>query len=361
MTERESLYESILSELRTAELFDTAVTPGCLKRVPTNCTEFMESADKDRILRLLNCDEKYKNGVASDYERFAEWERRIPTCVGNGVAELYRAEKVLLEIGEISDPREAWRKGNERLLTYDFPSLPRCIAIRNIVTDFIASAYMEESGSMTYDELSARTLTAAESLADHESQGVHIVLDLAELPYQKPDPYHASLALQRIFCGEKNNCEEESILSAQLLIDLLLGLRKKGTYAVTLHLRGKSKGELLAYLSEHRLLPPSVRLGLYLDDSIEKLSEELLALRDEAEVLPELILRPTDFGCRLSERLLTLADAYPLSGLRFGGVQTDSSALAAAHTLFCEAFAALLSALCDTEETARAVVHAFLK
>ena len=352
MRELDRKAERLLSYMKTIAVADFAVALEALEAVPTNNIEFLKSSDKIRLFQIMNCDEKYKNGSASDFELYTEWERIMPLCAGHGTAELYWAEKALLGIDPAWEPREAWQRGAEAVKSYPKPSLPDRIDLNRIVSDFVIS---NPDIPVKYSDLIAEVYSAADRVKDKKT---HVILDLRSLPYSKPDPYHAEQALEQLTCGEKNNKEALSLLLSQLLIDLLIGLKKQAERSVVLHARGAQVSELVAYLTAHRLLPGELRIGVCLEEP-ERCMAAIGGGTSDTRILPELLLRPSDFGCELARQLRRLAHVYPLGGMRFGGVETDSYAFAASHALFCQAFASVLAELCETEEQAKALIDEF--
>lgn len=320
---------------------------------PTNLTEYLLSYDKVQLMQRMNSDEKYRNGQASDFELFEEWERIMPLCPGYGSAELYREEKQILEIATETDPREAWKRGNETLQKCANTPVKNGLNLNQFVSDFIKS---NSHSSLVYETLVSTVSTALFAM---KSDACHVISDLPDQDYTKPDPYHAALALRDIKRDEKNNIDLPSVLLSQVLIDLLLSAKKQGKVPVILHLRGRCARELVDYLADHRLLPQETRIGVSLRGMSAELSNWSTATSWNARILPELILSPADFGCALVSRLCALADAYPLGGIRFGGVQTDSAALVACHRVFCRSFAMALATLCDTEEQAILALQRF--
>ena len=158
----------------------------------------------------------------------------------------------------------------------------------------------------------------------------HLRMDANALSYARPDRYHASLALQRAFRGEKINQEESFVLQFQLLIEALLYLKRKKIRAV-LHIDKRDSSlceQMVAYLKENSLMEGEIRVSLYLDER----SFAWLALcrwsGEDLLVLPELVLSPAELGAPLTAALRDLATVYPIGGVRFGRVLTDSESLA---------------------------------
>ena len=354
MKEHTQLAIRLYEHMKAMPIADFAATSAPRELVPTNLTEYLLSSDKMRLVRLMNCDEKYRNGQASDFELFQEWERIMPLCPGYGAAELYGEEKRFLGIESISDPREAWKKGNETVCALS--EMPDCRKGIHLNQEVMKIAKSNFPSSIDYTKLSTEIVSSFLAL---QSNVFHVIADFGEQEYSKPDPYHAALAFRDIICDEKNNIKIPSILLAQLLIDLLLAAKKQGKATVVLHLRGRCAWELLLYLAEHRLLPEEARMGLYLNENVAEFSKWFMSVALDCRILPELILAPSDFGCSLVSRLCTLAESYPLGGIRFGGVQTDSAAVAACHDAFDRSFATALATLCQTEAQAMNVMHVF--
>jgi len=319
--------------------------------------ELLQSSDKMMKIHLLGCDEKYKNGTASDYETFAEWERIMPLCVGTGTAALYVEEKRILGIDTAATPREAWQTVTEQpLLQEDLVTL---YAVSdqtvNIVSELSNIVRRKEKSPLSYTEIFASLSEIIQEKKARKNKELHFIFDCNFDFFEAPNRYRAEQILQEKKYVENFNKNEKFLLSAQLLIDLIL-VAKQEALTPILHLRrwrtAEQLREFLDYLAAHRLLVGELRIGTLLDTDFKFLTVLCESLCDRISVHPELILLPSDFGTDIAQRLRSLASVYPLGGLRFGGIDTDAPLFWAGHRLFKEQLARLLSELCDTEEQA---------
>ena len=318
--------------------------------VPTNITELLRNSDKIKLMDLLGCDEKYKNGQASDFEWFAEWERILPLCPGHGMAAIYEEEKKLLGIDLPETTAERWRKGNAHLPESVSPIDPSIVCLD-------LNRFVSESITECADYPALRD-AALRYIKNGKNREMHLFLTLSDSIFLRPSPYLANRVFDQVKSDEKWNSKEGALLFAQLLIDLSLAARKAEIRTVP-HLWAATSYEkvLLSYLSEHRLLEGEVRLRAY----TEGMTDELLSLCGsrgaEFFVLPEPVFRPADLGASLIQTLRALGTRYPLGGLRFGGVETDAPLFHACHRLIAWA----LIDLCPTEQSASAVALSFFK
>lgn len=82
------LYESYIKDLPAVDL-RTALSPGILSRRTafSNISElwFCEGSYRQKMFTLAGCEEKYTLGKASDYEKFKEFCRILPSFIGNPI------------------------------------------------------------------------------------------------------------------------------------------------------------------------------------------------------------------------------------------------------------------------------------
>ena len=284
------------------------------KKTPNTVTELLRNCEKDVTMTLLGCDEKYNNGLASDYEWLAEWERILPLCAGTGAAVLYEEELRLLELPH-GTPAELWQVGNAKLT--EKTSVSPTDRNRFDVGEFLSNSIMNSVD--TPDGYPTLLLAAKEGLNLDETKEIHVFIDVESATLPTVSPHHAHRAWDTLNSAEKFNKESESILRLQLLIDLLLEAKKQKKRGI-LHVRGVGTEALLAYLSAHRLVPDETRVGIDLNTPREWTVTLCRAYRGT----PELWLVPSDFGMDLSARLTRFFSVYPIGGVRFGGALTDS-------------------------------------
>lgn len=319
-------------------IWDFAATPRQFKTVPSNITELLKSSDKIKVMQYLDCDEKYKNGTASDYEWFAEWERVTEYCPAYGSVALYRAEKEFLGIGDVSSLQEAWKLGGEAVQAWH-PMPTFCLDTNKILSDFTNESKQEGKLLSEYEAVSRLLVRSALSI---ENKELYLVFDASKTIFCPPNPYLSRQIWQKQICGEKNNAEETFVLRAQATIDLLLAARRAGR-PVCLCLRGENEAArqaeyaFLSYLADHRLLPKEVRVGVGLSEDWQSVLALWERYGEKTKIFPALVLLPTDFGRSLPNRLGVLAEQVPLGAVCFGGVRTDSPLYSVAYPLFFRA------------------------
>jgi|GEM_PF-3830885 len=308
------------------------------------------SEDKREAMKLLLCDEKYYNNCASDFEVLSEWERVLPLCTGMGSVALYEKQLSFLGINERSCQNicDFWREGNQKLTgnksSYFTKKYNELLENQGIDV-FDAMLNITKQKKDKHQSFLACVEELCGSLPDLTEKGAVLRFDATALSYARPDRYHAELFWERTLCGEKLKFEEQFILKIQTLIEVLLFLKEQ-KIPVTLHLRTSDSSlreQTVAYLQSYRLMVGELRFCISLDEPIRDVL--LLCARSDAElrILPELLLRPSDFGACLETSLSALIASFPIGGLRYGGLATDSFSMAlAARELFYQAVDRLL-------------------
>ncbi len=318
-------------------------------RVTTNIGELLRNDDKIKVMRLLGCEEKYINGACSDYEFFAEWERVVPLCAGTGAAVVYGEERVLLGLSETDSPADAWRGGNDFLAEHvsDFKKKEKISPILDL--NRIVSDFAKRSGR-AFSKYDALRQEFCDILIAEKSNPIHSTVFLTSFEFQRPDPYHASLFLEKRN-AEKWNDEKEAVLLLQLLIDGLTITKKyKKDLVLHLHTREDAVADAaISYLLDRSLTEGQIRLGVS-----SRIDPEALVSRMDRwggkQVTPELVLNVGDLDEGLEDRLYDLFCVYPAGGLRFGGILTDAPLIEAYHRSFDRRFRAALARFCLKEE-----------
>ena len=309
----------------------------------TNVGELLRCQDKLAVMRLLGCEKKYLDGSCSDYEFFAEWDRLAPLCTGTGVFAVYREEKRLLGIEEGGTLHDRWRAGNRQVEIMKSEELGKeetfMVSINEAVSNII-----NECGENLPDYRTASSLICEKLTVEKDNiMSVSVFLDSNE--YNRPDPYHASKIWENCDAEKWNECDRV-ILLGQFLIDGLIAL-KKCNKKVVLHLHAAEPvvaDALLSYLLSRSLIEGTVRLGISTFTDPASLSARMEPFAGWG-VSPELVLRVADLDEGLEERLYALFSAYPVGGVRFGGILTDSPLTDAYHISFDQRFRATLARL----------------
>lgn len=313
-----------------------------IKREPSNVTEALGRETLLKNIRRLNCDEKYKNDSASDFEILSEWIRLLPLCAGTAEAVIWQESLAVLGLDQCSEPTEIWRRGNEIVLTENKP-WNGAFADRVDWCQFVSKNI--ERKKECGPELSDISSYLNQSIIFNKDKDIPIVFDASGLCFERPNPHLASMVLLKIIRDEKINSTEAFSLCSQLLIEFLLSHRDKGGF--TLHFVDcEAARSLIAYLRDRRLWKGEIRLGIFLTANAEcwvDFCDEINNSEGDLRVQPEVVLRLSDLGCDLENSLRCLISRYPFGGLRFGGVLTDSPLLAvAARRIFLNTLSDLL-------------------
>ena len=296
------------------------------------------SEDKQEAMKFLGCDEKYNNCHASDFEILAEWERILPFCAGMGSVALYQKQLSLLGLDERKKHKDIcdfWRDGNQKLdkkTSLYFAKKYQEIVKKQGIDVFESMMNISRENETSnprflngFEELCERILSALE-------HGAVLRFDTSELSYARPDRYHAELFWQKLLRGEKLNEEETFVLRLQVLIEVLLCLKERKIPAI-LHFASSNsvlREQTISYLQSRHLMAGEIRFAISLGEPAETFSPLCRQSNAELRILPELLLRPSDFGTSLVPSLQRLMAEFPIGGLRYGGLVTDSFSMALA-------------------------------
>ncbi|MBQ2999433.1 MAG: hypothetical protein IJD64_03130 [Clostridia bacterium] len=316
------------------------------------------SEDKREAMKLLGCDEKYDNDRASDFEMLAEWERLLPFCAGMGSVALYQKQLSLLGLSERENGQnicDFWRAGNEKLnadlLPYFTNKYKEFIENQGIdVFELITNIVKKDVAKhLSFLDVVGDICQNVSSASEH---GAVLRFDAFGLSYLRPDRYHAELFWKKLVCDEKLNEEEMFVLRFQTLIEVLLFLKEKKIPSTLRFLANHSllREQTISYLQNHHLMLGEIRFGVSLSESVSTLLPLCRLSNTELRILPELLLRPSEFGMSLVPSLRRWMAEFPISALRYGGLLTDSFSMAlAAREVVYETLASILLDLkiCD--------------
>ena len=320
---------------------DRMATPKIDPSRSENISELFMDSSKINVMRLLNCDEKYKKEKAADFELLREWERCLPLCQGNGAAAIYEAETRWLGVEDMA-LSDRWTVGCERLRDMDLSeySAPTDqLRIDRFVSDFVKGS-ADEAEPLT--SLIERMGAVAEASKDKD---FHLILPLSEAPLLRPNLHAAEQILKREISGEKCNGSERSLLLLQSLISLVRLIGEKKKFVLHIYAEGAYDPvfDAIEYLGDRKLFEGEIYVGVFLDTAVRAHSElcRLFAERSDGRQLTlhtELILTVADFADDLSDRLAGLFRLYPRKGICFGGVLTDSPAYFVADRIALDAW-----------------------
>ena len=171
-----------------------------------------------------------------------------------------------------------------------------------------------------------RLLAACTNRLERRMEICHGVvwLDLPrDIPFVRPDPYHAELALQSLARGGTLSDRERGLLMAQLARIVGQGIARRSPSSATLVLTGGDADTVLAlcrYLDGCGGLPPTVWLA---DDpaDVATLCGQFAAVRTG------LRLNATDASEHVKNKLATYATAAPLGRIVLGVPNSDTEML----------------------------------
>ena len=325
---------------------------------PCNPWEAMAGKERERALRQL--------GVTvmptSDYEAFALWHRLVALCPGSGVSVWSEKEREWLQmVGK--DEKEDWRSAvsflAERSLRGENLFEKEGVSPIRIGGNAV---YLEDDSAFLGDALSLSHWAAQRSETLSKESRPHLFVTLPTA-YGRPDPYHTERALERIKNGERIAEEDACALRLQALILLLRALPREATPVI--HWQGDPSSEGsrhgFDFLRERGGLRGELRIRTSLSDDPSRWMDHYLSSREALVTYCELVLKGEDLGQGLQGGILRLAERYPLGGIRFGGIDTDSATFFLAHRIFWETLFEALERLCHgNEEQIRRVASAML-
>jgi len=260
-----------------------------------------------RALRAAGLSEAEISGNAADFEKLAAWLGALPGTVGSTLAADLAADLAALgadDTNVLKNAPVAWRMACDRLahgdLTpstlllknraslvtvditeptperafhgaiYPLPCFDPIFSIEN--ADFAACiGSISQKTGISIGDLSTLERAVFALLEGYVALGARaVVLDLSGFDrFERPDPYHADLALARGLAGENGALtpKEIALWRTQVLRMLGLALKEKGLRFLlrvrpkTEHVKGdfspKAFEKLLSYLRERRALVPT--------------------------------------------------------------------------------------------------------
>lgn len=338
------------NEVRSLIVTDCYATPTCGALTPEGPWGWLQGQEKRRLAHLLGLSLQ----SCSDFEAFARWERAWRLSPAVGGSRWYEAERQWMGLSADSS-EEAWRQGLGFLSTVplSYKEILEERGVRPLSCRWDLNRRLQEPAEMTLAEWAEKTARLVEG-----EREPHLFLTLPKC-YGRPDPYHGEQAYRKRRLGKPLKESEETILLLQGLILLLQSLSEECRPVI--HWQGNlaEQGiqEGLAYLRSRGLLRGEVRLRVGLSLGTQWTMDPLMG----KEARPELTLLESDFTDSLSEKLVALAEQYPLGGICFGGIDTDSATFFLGHKILRGALCDALGQLCATETQAIAVATAFLK
>lgn len=347
----------VFRKLRELPLIDRYAVMDGKDQPSDTLTELVQSRERMATMALVGCGEKYKKGEVSDFEWLEKWEACLPLCPGLGLASIYEEEMALLGLDPHGTAKEKWTKFNEIKQSKNI----------TVHTDYILKSKKTKDiwiGELVMDNINKgweyqRFLRhLPEQLAEESEREIHLLSDLSEISFERPNPHLALQSYHKLKDGEKLNSKEAFVLQAQVLIECLLALRKLKKRAVIHLYGGDSAGlpcDLLRYLRAHSLADAEIRVGL----TLSAFPRAVGILTESFPDRVELVLRPSALSDTFDLKMEKLISSMPFGGLRFGGVLTDAPLLEATHILVKKRIIGLLSQICDNEEQVLINAEAF--
>ncbi|MBR2907382.1 MAG: hypothetical protein IKC26_04990 [Clostridia bacterium] len=180
-----------------------------------NLYRLLLTEDGRRLLSCAKTEEHFLSEDYSDYENFVELLYLLPSLVGSGYHSFVRLTlEYLFGCTELPSPQNAdtlWRASLPILESGGFDGLlSPFMRTRSLnATEWV---YPSFERLKAYESLDAYTVAYAESI-----QGAEILwLDLSDLDFISPDPYHANRGFSAVRAG---NCDarDRTYLASQLL------------------------------------------------------------------------------------------------------------------------------------------------
>jgi len=308
------------------------------KRQARNLWRAIRSEELEALLVRVSCDEKNNLEKRSDFEKLVLFCQKRDLILGS------RAERIAVKawrdcLRDALPPPAfgadrayaclAWREGNRRLdSTVSEDETDETIAekiydekeyggekkeafVKNdenchiksllITPDFLISHAVHCQERTVFD--------LAKSFIDKDIEAV--LIDGKELPFCRPDPYHAQVTLDRLLNGEKYKEQEISILYYQIILSLC-EIRKSQKLQFNLiwltRLAHPSTAQLAAYLTLRRLDDGWLFTVRNEGDAEIALASQALFLRPSFSLL----LCLDDGGDQTEKAARLLVDLYPI-------------------------------------------------
>ena len=300
--------------------------------VSYNITKLIKNTAKINIIKQLGCDEKCFNGLASDFEWFDMWEGASLLCAGHKELENYADELRgfgLSPVCYLDFCRQSsicrWKAANG-MEDNDANTLPKLQGARsgNYVKQLLGfdCTDMEYLFVDTSDYVTKFTNTSlsishmCEKMIDligaRNNTCVILTVDLFEGGFERPDPYKANTVFLKKKSDELLNPIEKNILTSQLLIELILLLKKEKNIRILLREGGEylCSASLIEYLDRRRLFAGDV----WIETDRNRLSESLFNNKTDIRIRPLVDTKKIDFS---QKELIAMFREYPVGAFVF--------------------------------------------
>ncbi len=273
--------------------------------------------NKINIFLSFDCDEKYINGRASDFELFCEWESLLCLAREHREVEHYLEYLSSISLPPPSFPRtkiegfERWRtiscddafdcdplrdnSKNELLISAKTPpdrSVEKMIDIDRIVSENITK----------YNSVSELIIEVSKGLKEAETEYIYLNISGKSFDFIKPNPYLCEVIFNKIKSGEKYNYSEKLVFIIELVIMIHKELEE-----LCLIIDGKDAVELsevlLPYFNERSLFSGKVLVASAAADTLERIIGLSRQLYPGIKVYP--------FYCENEEPSNRLVSVYP--------------------------------------------------
>ncbi len=294
-----------------------------------NIIKEIRNDSKIKILKLLNCDEKYINGRASDFEWFALWEEALFLAEGHKEVKAYEGE---LTAAGLSMPDKTTYSRRESISRWRRLGMENNTGVfegeRIEACSYNTSAFLTEKYKircrnykfdvnkcvteiiMKNDSVTSASKMLSEKLENDKNPYITLVIDINNVEFLRPDPYLAGGLYEKEKSGEKLNMQEKNVLLSQLLIELLI--RSKNTKAISILIKTQSNSSaalgLVAYLARRGIFEGEIAVTVDAETDLEVFADIA------AEVYPKIWLRPflDAESKKLSDRELSaMFSVYP--------------------------------------------------
>ena len=222
-----------------------------------------------RLLRACGADEAYITGNTSDYDTFSALATAMPLCEGHPLrgevnTKLTKATGVALPLcpHTVKTHWDGFVEGylyGETVSSTPFATVcPLCSFVAPEIYRESELTALPNPVSVSAPDLASWSTAMEKRLPDSAPALFRLPDDYA---FVRPDPYHAGLAVGKVFRGEALTKAEADLLIPQALRVWGMALSCCGEDTPALFLRGGAPSavlSLLAYLETSHALPPMV-------------------------------------------------------------------------------------------------------
>ena len=279
-----------------------------------NIYRVLQTEEGMRLLSLAADKAHRVSDVNSDFENFEELLCLLPKLSGTAYFRYaVTALKAFSGFCGSIDPKEAgdlWTEANRRLASTESEGAYRTLS----VTAIAPLLYPDVDLLREYPSLDAYASHCMEALTECDA----VRIELTDLCFQRPDPYHAECGF-RAACAGEATAESRMWLASQLLRIIGGACRERGIVWILSGYPSANTEELLGYLKRNERLP-RVMLSVSLAsanavDTVLRSAEQYRVLElCSGVVISDVLSSPMQ---ALYEAFRTLTKRYPIGSLTY--------------------------------------------